>query len=409
MNPQLARSVARHALTWLVAANAVGVLLAALLLWPQLNGLLVPLTYGRWMPLHLDWQLYGWCSLPLIGALLAWMLAPDDGAGAGRARWALRAWSVALALGGVSWLGGVTSGKLFLDWSGWARPLLPVAMIGLWSVLGAATWARRKTLPRGALASRLGTLAVLLPVPAVLYWSAAREVYPSVNPDSGGATGASLLGSTLALVALAGWLPHALGLRSADGMRKAKWIFWSGVAISAAVFFAIDRGHASHHSPAQIVALGTLLAWAPLLAVYYRGFAWPVDARRWLWAAWSWWTLLLASGWLTFLPGYSESFKFTHVLVAHAHLAMAGAVTSLGVALLAGVGRAAGGGAAAFWLWQLGLAAHLSALVALGLGEAGHAGDFFIGSTWVTTLLAARLLAGVAMLGGSLVWWKGAL
>lgn len=57
MNPVLARSVARHALAWLAAANAVGVLLAALLLWPQLNRALAPFTYGRWMPLHLDWQL----------------------------------------------------------------------------------------------------------------------------------------------------------------------------------------------------------------------------------------------------------------------------------------------------------------------------------------------------------------
>jgi cytochrome c oxidase cbb3-type subunit 1 len=408
MNPVLARSVARHALAWLAAANAVGVLLAALLLWPQLNRALAPFTYGRWMPLHLDWQLYGWCSLPLIGALLAWMLAPDDTAGVRPARWALRAWSIALAAGGVSWLGGVTSGKLFLDWSGWARPLLPVAMTALWSVLAAATWARRNALGRVALAGRVAALAALLPVPAVLYWSAGRAVYPSVNPDSGGATGAALLGSTLALVAIAGWLPHALGLRAAAEARRAKWIFWSGVVVSAAVFFAIDRGHASHHAPAQIVALGTLLAWAPLLAVYYRGFAWPVSAWRWLQAAWVWWTLLLASGWLTFWPGVSERFKFTDVLVAHAHLAMAGAVTSLGAALLAALGRAPGGGAAGFWAWQLGLTVQLAALVALGVGETTDVGGYFAGSAWVTALLAVRLVAGVGMFGGSLAWLKEA-
>jgi cytochrome c oxidase cbb3-type subunit 1 len=408
MNPVLARSVARHALAWLAAANAVGVLLAALLLWPQLNRALAPFTYGRWMPLHLDWQLYGWCSLPLIGALLAWMLAPDDPAGVGPARWALRAWSIALAAGGVSWLGGVTSGKLFLDWSGWARPLLPVAMTALWSVLAAAVWARRKALRRGALAGRVAALAALLPVPAVLYWSAGRAVYPSVNPDSGGATGAALLGSTLALVAIAGWLPHALGLRTAGEGRKAKGLFWGGVAVSAAVFLAIDRGHASHHSPAQIAALGTLLAWAPLLGVYYRGFAWPASAWRWLQAAWVWWTLLLASGWLTFWPGVSERFKFTEVLVAHAHLAMAGAVTSLGAALLAALGRAPGGGAAGFWAWQLGLAVQLAALIGLGIGGTADLGGYFVGSAWVTALLAVRLAAGVGMFGGALAWLKEA-
>ena len=66
----LARTVRLHALGWLVAANAIGVLMAALLLWPALGDLLVPLSYGRWMALHLDWQLYGWCSVPIIGVLL---------------------------------------------------------------------------------------------------------------------------------------------------------------------------------------------------------------------------------------------------------------------------------------------------------------------------------------------------
>lgn len=35
------------------------------------------------------------------------------------------------------------------------------------------------------------------------------------------------------------------------------------------------------------------------------------------------------SGWLTFLPGIPERLKFTNGLVAHAHLAMAGVVTSV--------------------------------------------------------------------------------
>src|SRR3954462_8103478 len=59
--------VAAHSLAWLVAANMVGVLLAAMVLWPGINEWIAPLTYGRWIPLHLDWQLYGWCALPLVG------------------------------------------------------------------------------------------------------------------------------------------------------------------------------------------------------------------------------------------------------------------------------------------------------------------------------------------------------
>ena len=407
MNPALATSVSRHALGWLVAANVVGVWLAALLVWPELNGLTGALSYGRWMPLHLDWQLYGWCTLPLLGALAAWMIPADDLAGVRQARWALAAWSLALALGGVSWLAGNVSGKLFLDWSGWARPLLPLAMLLWWSALGAAVWARRGTLTRSELAVRAIVLALLVSVPPLLYWSEGREVYPSVNPDSGGATGASLLGSTLSLVLLIGWIPRALGLaRKERGTRGAR--FWGALVVSAVIFVAIDRGNASHHAWAQIAALGTLLAWAPLTWGYLRGFVWPAAAGRWLGAAFAWWTLLLASGWLTFWPGLSERFKFSNVLVAHAHLAMAGAVTSFGVALLAALGRAPGGGAVAFWGWQLTTLAHVAVLVCLGILETARAGEFFVGAPWVTGLLVARLMAGSAMLAASAAWCREA-
>lgn len=407
MNARLARTVARHALGWLVAANVVGGWLAALLLWPELSGGAGMLTYGRLMPLHMNWQLYGWCSLPLVGVLAAWILAPDDAVGARQARWAVRAWSAALALGGVSWLAGVTSGKLFLDWSGWARPLLPVAMLGLWSVLGAALWARRGRLSRGALAARGAALAVLLAVPLTLYWAAGREVYPRVNPDSGGATGASLLGSTLGIVALGGWVPWALGLKRGAGRRRARRVFWAAFGGALLVYAATDRGHASHHAVAQIAALGTLLIWVPLLWVYFRAFAWPAAAWRWLAAAFAWWTLLVASGWMVFWPGVSERFKFSHLLVAHAHLAMAGAVTSLGAALLVALGCGPGGGRPGFWVWQGASAVHVGTLVSIGILETANAGEFFIGAGWVDALFAVRLTSGVAMAGASVVWWWG--
>ena len=138
-SPILADLVRRHALGWLVAANAVGALLAAELIWPRFGQLLGPLTYGRWMPLHLDWQLYGWCALPLVGALLAGFLKSDSQRALGHARLALAGWSLALALGGLAWLSGTSSGKLFLEWGGWARPLLPLALIALWLVLAIHT------------------------------------------------------------------------------------------------------------------------------------------------------------------------------------------------------------------------------------------------------------------------------
>ncbi len=69
VNARLVSTIRRHSLGWLVAANAIGVLLAMLLLQPELNDWLAPLTYGRWVPLHLDWQLYGWCAAADRGAV----------------------------------------------------------------------------------------------------------------------------------------------------------------------------------------------------------------------------------------------------------------------------------------------------------------------------------------------------
>lgn len=399
--PRLAGLVRLHALGWLAAANAVGVLLAAELLWPALGDALAPLTYGRWMPLHLNWQLYGWCALPLAGALLAGFLEWRHLAAEAHARLALGAWSLALALGGASWLGGVTSGKLFLDWHGWARPLLPAAMSVLWTLLGAHTawsWQRRD---RAGRALRAGLLALLLPVPALIYWAAGRDVYPSVDPESGGATGASLLGSTLGAIAIFGLLPVLLGLnRARPGAFRA---FWLPLASSFGVFVALDHGNAGHRAPAQVAGLGLLLLWVPLLVRHLAAHPWAPAARPWLRAAVGWWLVLVVSGWISFLPAVSDRLKFTNGLVAHAHLAMAGWVTSLNFALLNQLDPARplrrGFGA-----WQAALAVQAAALLALAWNEAGHPADLFRSAAWTQALYGLRLATGVVMLAASVRW-----
>ena len=271
---EVARLAARHALGWLVAANAVGVLLAALLLRPGLNVGLGAFTFGRWVPLHLDWQLYGWCALPLVAALLAWCFDPRHPQAIGHARLALGAWSLALVLGGVSWLGGSSSGKPFLEWSGWARPVLPWAMAALWSILAAHTWWRR------------------------------------------------------------------------------------------------------------------------------------AEAKRWWGAAFGWWAALVASGIWTFLPGISERLKYTNAMVGHAHLAMAGLVTSANMAVLIelrGVGATRG-----YWFWQAACALHVAVLVALGFVETGHTADLYLGTPWTQAIYAVRLGTGAVMLLVAVWWWRDA-
>ena len=125
---------ARHALGWLVAANALGVWLAALLLWPGLGGLTGEISYGRILPVHLNWQLYGWSSLPLIG----WLFAIYGVSRGKAARWAasvVNAWSAVLMIGAAAWLTGGSSGKLFLDWKGGALAAFLVVQVMLWLVL----------------------------------------------------------------------------------------------------------------------------------------------------------------------------------------------------------------------------------------------------------------------------------
>lgn len=398
---QLARLVRRHALGWWVAANLVGVWLAAVLVWPGLGDAIAPLSYGRWVPLHLNWQLYGWGALPLVGALLGWTLVTAHPGAIRHAGGALGAWSLALLLGGVSWLGGLTSGKVFLDWAGWARPLLPVAMVLLWTVLAAHTWWRgRQGRERRALgAVRWTLLAGLVTVPPALWWAAGREVYPAVNPDSGGATGASLLGSTLGIVGIYGLLPVLLGVPrrrpDASGRRPGRW-FAAAFAAAVAGWLGLGHGNVSHHVLAQVVGLGSLVIWVPLLAWWWRGHAWCAGAQPWRTAALVWWALLVVSGWLTFLPGLSERLKFTNALVGHAHLAMAGLVTSVNLMILNQLDPARPLRRGFAW-WQGATALHVAVLLGLGWFERDYAASFFNGAGWVVTGYAVRLGAGVAM------------
>ena len=132
---------------------------------------------------------------------------------------------------------------------------------------------------------------------------------------------------------------------------------------------------------------------------------WPAAARCWLGAALGWWGLLVASGWLVFLPGLSEAMKFTHGLVAHAHLALAGVVTSVNALMLATLSRRPTP-PGVFGLWQLGCALQVLVLAALGAVEAERAGDLFRSEPWTQAAFAVRLGGGLLMLAASLRWLR---
>lgn len=402
----VAHAVRQHSLFWLLAANGVGALLALDLLWPAFGDRLAPFTYGRWIPLHLNWHLYGWCSLPLVGVLLRWIGHGPNKPTAQIDRIALWAWTLALAAAGGSWLSGISSGKLFLDWHSWARPLLPAAMTLLWAALAWQFWTQRRMLKTAELCLQAILLLALFCVPPALFWASGRDVYPAVNPNSGGATGASLLASTLGIVAVYGFIPNLLPQPSRlPNIRSRQRIFWIFYAIAALVFLLIDHGHSSNRSVAQQAGLGLLVIWIPLSWQYFTSYDWPTAARRWLAAAFGWWLLLVVSGFAIFLPGISERLKFTNDLVAHAHLALAGLVTSFNLAILNLLvpDRPIVRG---FWLWQGALILHIAVLAALGWTEYETPSSLFLSGDWSQTCYALRLVAGLAMLAVSIHWFS---
>ena len=405
-------SVVRASLFWLAAANLVGVLLALLLVRPEAGEWLGQFTYGRWVALHLNWQLYGWCSLPAVGALLKHYLRPINAA-LEQARGALWAWSLALGLGGLSWLEGQTSGKLFLDWVGLARILFVGAMVFLWMVLAWNFWQGRQvpgnTAARSAWMPDVALLVTLAAVPWSLYWSSGREVYPSVDPGTGGPTGASLLASTLGIVLIAGLIPWMLGVPRNPGIRWKP--FWTYFAMESLVCASISHGNSSHFDWRQAGALASLIFWVPMLALYWRGFAWTRESRQWLNATLVWWTLLVVTGIIAFLPGILDRFKFTHILVAHSHLAMAGYLTSMNMLVLSNLANPVSPAVKSivlpvpFLAWQMALVLHLASLIGTGWMESANPELWFTGG--MKGLLWARLGAGAVMAGVSFYWAVG--
>lgn len=400
----VAEMVTVHALGWLVVGNAVGVLLALLLLLPDLNAPLAPLTYGRWMPVHWNAQLYGWSSLPLVGLLLR-LYRPAGGDRWGRL--VVSAWSATLLVGCVSWLAGETTSKPFLEWTGPVRWLLVGELSFLALVLAAGGRSGRW---RG----KAVLLLALLPVPALMAHATSTATYPPVNPASGGPTGGSLLGSTLGIVALFLLVPPLLGL-SGERRRTAEAV--GLLALHATLFLLLvlfDGGDRSHHEALQVAAVASLAVWPPALARYLGAFRWPPGTRRWLGALAGWGTFLVASAVVTFLPGVLERWKFTNALVAHAHLAMAGLVTSFAVLVLRGL---TGHGALAgtfqrmrpFVLWHGGCLVYVVSMLVLGSLEAADPGVVIRGADAGTALYAVRLAAGVAMLVASVEWLTSAV
>ena len=398
---------AMYSFLWLLAANLVGLWLAAILLWPDLGKLAGEFTYGRWMPLHMDWQLYGWCALPLVGLLMGYFLREEDGADA---HIGFILWSLAMGVAGVLSLHGVVSGKLFLNWAGLGRIVFPVAQLVLWAILLRASVARHRRIGKTDTKQLIqyALLAVLLASPLSLFWAAGAEINPPIDPESGGATGHSLLASSLGILAIFGVLPFMLRVPAQAGAASWRRLYLWGMVASTGVWLALDHGNAANTQIGQILGLGVLLLWVAVLWKYFQAYEWPSPLRRWLIAFLFWWGFLTVSGFISFLPGVLDLMKFTNGLVAHAHLAMAGMVGALNMLVLGSLGEAKvrdpWSDRFGFWLWQAGTFIYVMSMLVQGVREGLDPTVLFSTNAGTSLLYGIRLFAGVLLLFANLRW-----
>lgn len=399
LNPYL--TLAGHAVFWLVIASLIGLWLALSLLVPGLSRGVAGLGFGRLVPVHTNLLLYGWCSLPLVALLFRFFQVERSVVVTKRAVWAVRLWSSALAVGAGSWVLGVSGGKLFLEWRGFSLVWLCLAMVFLWFVL----WSARPTLGRSGRLIRLALLSCLAGIPAILFYAALPQAYPPVNPHSGGATGTSLFGSTLGLVFLFLMVPRLLleakDPSRDDGLPKLLVVFGGYVLYLA----LLKKGNVGNEEWSQILALLSLSVWVPLLWRYFGRYRLEKAMKPWAVAFLVWGALLWLDGWLIFLPGFLEAGKFSNSLVAHAHLAMAGMLSSFCVMVLIKVTegrfRTLGG---TYWSYHIGLAMQLVVLTLCGVYEADDPGFDFNGSTGLSVFYGLRFGGGLLMFLASFGW-----
>jgi cytochrome c oxidase cbb3-type subunit 1 len=176
----------------------------------------------------------------------------------------------------------------------------------------------------------------------------------------------------------------------------------------------LDHGDRSHRQAIEIAAVASTLLWVPLLDRHLLRLRWPASSMRWLRAFRAWWGLLVASAVIAFLPGVLDRIKFTNVLVAHAHVAMAGALSSFLVLLLQAANRdsafeALAGDRAGFVTWNGGMALMTAALIAVGVLESRAPGTLFRPDALVDALYGTRAIGGLAMLLASIRWLRAAL
>ena len=397
-SPTGVETATRHALGWLVFGNSVGLFLAILLVEPQWQ--LGDLSYGRWVPLHLNSQLYGWTALPLV----AWLLQLYEVDASKFRSWgpaAVWAWTAALSFACLLWLKGESSGKIFLDWRAGSLQAFVVALVILWAVLFASWWDRASEWSRMRVRVALAGLVVLAMVPLMMVMASSPKTYPPVDPTTGGPLGSSLMGSTLLVVVLMLMLPRTTGIKGRGTAISGTWWFF---VFALVVFGLAEAKGGGHYDWWQIGAMLIELPWIGLIIYDWAGFQWPECARVWRKPVLFWWTLLSLTAVGMYFPGILDHIKFTQGLVAHSHLAMAAFTTSFCALILSVITGRSIGSARTVRGWNLTVFIMLMTLATLGWCEGQNAEWMIVPATWRQAGMFIRAVCGAYMLAASASW-----
>ena len=386
-------AVRRHSLGWLVAANLVGVLLAALLLWPGLNDQLAPLTYGRWVPLHLDWQL--WLVLAAAGRPVVSLLPAGRHAGGVRQRGALGLDRARCCSAAPAWLSGAEQREDFSrvdrrgeGWLGFRR-LAAVAgavaaggpPVGRNSMAGAGT--------AGVAGRRAG--------PALLGGGSRLSVGQSAQRrrDRGQPARLHACGDRHF------WRAAGVAPPEAGGRPAARALVWRGAGADA---FALCR-----HRPRRRLA-------SPAGPDHRARQPARVDSARLVLCA----LVCLGPGFgalagrsilLVAAAGVRAGWVFCRVFRAgEIHQRARGPFTGDGGVRNEPACRPAMASArprpraVTFWLWQLGCMVHVAALLWLGCAEGADAFLLDVRGGVADWCYGLRLLSGLAMFLASVLW-----
>jgi len=173
----------------------------------------------------------------------------------------------------------------------------------------------------------------------------------------------------------------------------------------------LGRADSSHHSVAQYMSLGSLLIWLPLTPAYYTAFEWNKNTRRWRLSFLCWWAVLIPTGWIFFLPGVLDHFKFTDGLVGHSFVAMAGFTSSLIIFVMVQLLGDDGwifNRSRSFYMWHGSVAAYIVLVTVAGWYEGFDPTFTIVPGIARNVLYVLRLGTGILMTLSSLDWFVDA-